>query len=155
MATKPQCPKCGAENSKTVIRCAKCNSEMHPATPMSIAKPTTLIVDVVFIALYVVSIILFNEMASSLKDVMADEMRASFPQPGSIYAIFVLAFFSIAIVVRVLFIVNTFVIKNKFIVYARKALMFIESLSIIHLVLALYFYYPAIEDQLPSEGYKA
>lgn len=148
------CPECGENNSKINTECKKCSAQLYKKTPYPVAVRATIILDALFIAVYAAAIALFFPMVEKAAQMPNDAFRASLPEPGSFPFYLVLIFFAAAILIRVAFLVNHFLLKNATLVFFRKALMYLESLSIFQLILALYFYNRGLEyeDQQYSKA---
>lgn len=142
---KIACPSCAAENDKARSVCAACGVPLYRETSYTLARRVTIILDACFAVINALAIPLLFAFAARSEDAHADEMLASFPLPDSPLLPILAVAFGISVLIRIAFIVNTFVFKKQWIDALRGALAIFESITLFHFILALYFYAPAVK----------
>ena len=145
MAKTIKCKSCKSVNDKYATKCSSCGAALYPEISRKNAEIVTIILDIVFAAIYLIAIFIF------IKNVNNNETPKYInilPASNSIpYFLIILLFLCFA-AIKILYVLNIFIIKNELILTIRRASMFIEAITMfpIQTILALYFYDPATNE---------
>ncbi len=149
MASMKKCKNCSTKNPKTKISCSNCGQPLYQDVNYNVAIKATFILDSIMSILYIVAAVLFVDITNNItiENIYYVERL---PRAGSPFYYIVISFFIINAVVKVLFILNHFVLKTKILIFVRRIFMFVEAFYMfpIQLILALYFYNPATKNNI-------
>ncbi len=151
MASMKKCKNCSTKNQKIRTTCSSCGKQLYKNVDYNIAIIVTMIADSIMSIVYIYAIFLFIEIT---KNITIDNIYyvEKLPLSGSAFYYMLILFFIVSALVKVLFILNHFVLKTKALVSLRRVFMFVEALYMfpIQSILALYFYNPATKNILKA-----
>ncbi len=144
MASMKKCKNCATKNSKISKTCSNCGQELYTNVSYSIAIKATIISDIIMTFVYIYAIILFVDITNNIT---MDNIYyvENLPIANSMLYYILILFFIISALVKILFILNHFILKSRTLVSIRRAFMFVDAFYMFPMqsILALYFYNPA------------
>ncbi len=141
MASMKKCKNCATKNIKTNKDCSNCGKPLYLNVRYSVAIVATIAIDIVMIVVYVLGAFL---LADTTRNININNIYYSqaLPVAGSVLYYALILFFIINALVKILFILNHFVLKTNVLIKLRRVFMFVEAVSMlpVQFILALYFY---------------
>lgn len=151
MAKTIKCKACKTENDKYGKLCRSCGKALYPEISYRKASIVTIICDIIFAFVYLFGIYLFIKDANNTEINLYTKML---PPPNSFLYFFIIALFIVFAAIKIIYIINIFVLKRGLPFRIRRLNMFVECITMfpLQLILALYFYDPATNpDKIPPE----
>ena len=142
MAKTIKCKSCKTVNDKYAKQCRSCGTLLYPEISYKNATIVTIVLDAVFAFIYLFGIYLF--IVNSNNDEIPKYI-ALLPAPNTIPYFLIILLFLAFVAVKILYILNVFILKKESIFFVRRISMFVEAVIMfpIQTILALYFYEPA------------
>lgn len=142
MAKTIKCKSCKTVNYKYAKKCRSCGTLLYPEISYKNAAIITVILDAVFALIYLFGIYLFIINANNNE---TPKYINLLPTPNSIFYFVIIILFLVFAAIKILYILNVFILKKDIIFSIRRISMFIEAVIMfpIQTILALYFYGPA------------
>lgn len=146
MAKTIKCKFCKSENYKYAKKCSSCGADLYPEISRKNAEIITIILDIIFAVIYLFAIFIFIKNANNNQTPKYINML---PAANTVPYFFTIILFLGFAAIKILYIINIFVMKNNIILNIRRISMFIEAVTMfpIQTLFAVYFYEPATKNK--------
>ena len=139
MAKIVKCKYCKTVNDKYAKQCKSCGKVLYPEISFKKATIITIILDAIFAFIYIFGIILFIYNANNNE---TPKYINLLPAPNSISFFVIILIMLCFAVIKILYILNVFILKKDIIYTIRRVSLFFEAIIMFPLqtILGLYFY---------------
>ena len=139
MAKIVKCKYCKTVNDKYAKQCKSCGKALYPEISFKKATIITVILDAIFAFIYIFGIFLFIYNANNNE---TPKYISLLPAPNTIAFFVILLIMLCFAAIKILYILNVFVLKKDIIYTIRRVSLFVEAITMFPLqtILGLYFY---------------